>query len=61
MAKEVDNPCTSECKLSDGICRGCGRSKDEIRTWKRLKRPERAMVVQRARERLKAMKGKKKK
>lgn len=61
MAKEVDNPCTSECKLSDGICRGCGRSKDEIKTWKRLKRPERAMVVQRARERLKAMKGKKKK
>lgn len=61
MGKDVENPCTSECKLSEGVCRGCGRSKEEIKTWKRLKRPERAAVVQRASERLKALKGKKKK
>ncbi|MBA1291337.1 DUF1289 domain-containing protein [Pseudomonas japonica] len=61
MGKDVENPCISECKLSDDVCRGCGRSKEEIKAWKRLKRPERAAVVQRARERLKALKGKKKK
>ncbi|MBF7140799.1 MULTISPECIES: DUF1289 domain-containing protein [Pseudomonas] len=61
MAKDVENPCTSNCKLSDGVCRGCGRSKEEIKSWKSLKRPDKAAVVKRAHERMKAMKGKKKK
>ncbi|MCR5867876.1 DUF1289 domain-containing protein [Aquincola sp. J276] len=31
------NPCVSLCKLDDdGQCRGCGRSRAEIKGWKRL-------------------------
>ncbi|WP_426198547.1 DUF1289 domain-containing protein [Pseudomonas sp. DC3200b2] len=59
MAKEIENPCISECKIIDSVCRACGRSKEEIKSWKKLKRPERAAVVQRARERLKGMEKKK--
>ena len=30
------DPCISICKFSDDICVGCGRSKREIRAWKKL-------------------------
>lgn len=32
-----DNPCVSLCKLDDdGVCLGCGRTKQEIKSWKAL-------------------------
>ena len=59
MAKDIDNPCISACKLSGELCVSCGRSKDEIKQWKRMKRPEKMAAVQRAAQRLKSLKKKK--
>jgi uncharacterized protein len=56
VGKEVKNPCISLCKLSGDLCVGCGRTKDEIRKWKRMKRPEKKAVVEIAALRLKDMK-----
>ena len=56
MAKDIDNPCVSTCRLSGNLCVSCGRSKDDIRQWKRMKRPEKMAAVQRATLRLKALK-----
>jgi len=39
VGKDVENPCISVCKLTDELCTSCGRTKDEIRKWKRMKRP----------------------
>ncbi|WP_162094945.1 DUF1289 domain-containing protein [Pseudomonas chlororaphis] len=55
MAKEIDNPCIAVCQLSGDLCLSCGRSKDDIRQWKRMKRPEKMAAVQRASQRLKAL------
>ncbi|MFV0926670.1 DUF1289 domain-containing protein [Pseudomonas palmensis] len=60
MAKDIDNPCISACKLSGELCVSCGRSKDEIKQWKRVKRPEKMATVERAAKRLKALKKKNK-
>ncbi|NCE93285.1 DUF1289 domain-containing protein [Pseudomonas sp. L13] len=56
MAKEIENPCISTCQLSGDLCVSCGRSKEEIRKWKRMKRPEKMAAVQRANVRLKGLK-----
>jgi predicted Fe-S protein YdhL (DUF1289 family) len=61
MAKDSKDPCISVCKFTAEICVGCGRTKDEIRKWKKMKRSERADVVQEAGTRLKALKKAKKK
>ena len=55
MAKDIDNPCISVCKLSGDLCVSCGRSKAEIKQWKRMKRPEKMAAVQRASQRLKSL------
>lgn len=60
MGDKVDNPCVDLCKLKDDICVGCGRSRDEINRWKKLKNKERKAVRQQAAERL-AILGKAKK
>ncbi|MGY4494038.1 DUF1289 domain-containing protein [Pseudomonas sp. TE3610] len=56
MAKEIENPCVATCQLSGDLCVSCGRSKDDIRKWKRMKRPEKMAAVQRATQRLKTLK-----
>ncbi|MFL1416159.1 DUF1289 domain-containing protein [Pseudomonas fildesensis] len=56
MAKEIENPCVSTCQLSGELCVSCGRTKDDIRKWKRMKRPEKMAAAQRATARLKALK-----
>jgi predicted Fe-S protein YdhL (DUF1289 family) len=56
MAKEIENPCISVCQLSGDLCVSCGRSKEDIRKWKRMKRPEKMDAVQRANVRLKGLK-----
>lgn len=56
MAKPIDNPCVSTCQLSGDMCLSCGRSKDEIKRWKRMKRPEKMATVKKAAQRLKAKK-----
>ena len=55
MAKEIENPCISVCQISGDLCISCGRSKADIRQWKRMKRPEKMAAVARATQRLKAL------
>lgn len=62
MGDKAKNPCVSICKWKDDICIGCGRSRDEMKTWKRMKDNERKAVNKLAAERLKGLsKAKKKK
>lgn len=56
MAKEIENPCIAVCQLRGDLCVSCGRTKEDIRKWKRMKRPEKMGAVQRASARLKALK-----
>ncbi|WBM44707.1 DUF1289 domain-containing protein [Pseudomonas putida] len=56
MASTIENPCISLCQLKGDLCVSCGRSKDEIRKWKRMKRPEKMAAVQKASARLKVLK-----
>lgn len=58
VAREIDNPCIALCQLSGDLCVSCGRTKDDIRKWKRMKRPEKMAAVQRADARLKALRKK---
>lgn len=39
------NPCISLCKFDDDICIGCGRSKKEIKSWKKMDKGERRVVL----------------
>ncbi|MBD8706454.1 DUF1289 domain-containing protein [Pseudomonas sp. CFBP 13711] len=56
MAKEIENPCIAVCQLRGDLCVSCGRTKEDIRKWKRMKRPEKMAAVLRASARLKALK-----
>ncbi|MGE8391719.1 DUF1289 domain-containing protein [Pseudomonas sp. BIGb0427] len=56
MAKDIETPCIAVCQLSGDLCLSCGRSKDDIRKWKRMKRPEKMAAVQRAKQRMKSLK-----
>ncbi len=55
MGDKAKNPCISVCKLQGDICLGCGRSRDEMKSWKGMKNKERKQVNERAAERLKAL------
>jgi len=59
VAKDIENPCVATCKLSGDLCVSCGRSREDIRTWRRMKRPEKMAAVQRASARLKNLQKKK--
>ena len=39
------DPCISVCKFSDDICVGCGRSKREIKAWKKLDKDAKRTVL----------------
>ena len=39
------NPCISLCKFDDDICIGCGRSKREIKSWKKMDKDEKRSVL----------------
>ncbi|MBF8753916.1 DUF1289 domain-containing protein [Pseudomonas guariconensis] len=55
MAKDIGNPCVSLCQLNGELCVSCGRTREEIRKWRGMKRPEKMATVQRAATRLKAI------
>ncbi|KAA0012013.1 DUF1289 domain-containing protein [Billgrantia pellis] len=55
MTKEIESPCVSVCQLKGDLCIGCGRTMEEIRHWKAMKRPEKRKTVKRAEERLKKL------
>ena len=39
------DPCIGVCKFSDDICLGCGRTKREIKAWKKLDKDEKRAVL----------------
>lgn len=55
MGDKAKNPCISICKLKGDVCIGCGRSRDEMKDWKRMKNKERKAVNELATLRLKAL------
>jgi predicted Fe-S protein YdhL (DUF1289 family) len=61
MAKDIENPCVSLCQLNSEMCVSCGRSREEIRKWRGMKRPEKMAAAQNANARLKAFNKKKNK
>lgn len=48
----VKDPCIKLCKFERDICLGCGRSKAEIKGWKKLDKPARRAVLAEADMRL---------
>lgn len=50
----IETPCIKICTLDpkSGLCRGCGRSVDEIAGWTRLSSAERARIMATLRQRL---------
>jgi predicted Fe-S protein YdhL (DUF1289 family) len=47
------DPCISVCKFTDdNICIGCGRSKREIKSWKKLDKADKRTVLAEAALRL---------
>jgi len=38
------DPCIGVCKFTDDICLGCGRTKREIKAWKKLDKDEKRAV-----------------
>ncbi|WP_166359674.1 DUF1289 domain-containing protein [Pseudomonas akapageensis] len=48
MARDIENACISDCQFSADLCASCARSKEDIRKWRRMKRPEKIAAVQRA-------------
>ena len=39
------DPCIGVCKFTDDICLGCGRTKREIKAWKKLDKDEERAVL----------------
>ena len=39
------DPCIDICKFNDDICIGCGRTKREIRAWKKLDKEDKRIVL----------------
>lgn len=56
LGKDVKSPCVSQCKLKHQVCTGCGRTLDEIKDWKSMKRKQQLHTVELAARRMKAMK-----
>ena len=52
----MKDPCIDVCKFTDDICIGCGRSKREIKAWKKLDKEEKRAVLAEASQRLLALK-----
>lgn len=48
----MKSPCVGVCStgLGDDVCRGCGRTLEEIRDWAAMSDDERAEIMQRLKE-----------
>ena len=51
----MKDPCIGICKFAEGVCIGCGRSKAEIKAWKKLGKSERRVILAEADMRLLAL------
>ena len=54
-APSAESPCVRHCCLDeDNVCMGCGRLLAEIVQWGRASEAQRAAILERSRERLRA-------
>jgi len=56
---EIQSPCKLICELDleAGLCKGCGRSREEIAMWTRYSDAKRAFVMTELDERLEKLAG----
>ena len=54
QAPNIQSPCKLICELdlSEGLCKGCGRSREEIAMWTRYSDAKRAFIMTELEERL---------
>lgn len=54
QTETIESPCKLICELdiAEGLCTGCGRTREEIATWTRISRAERAFVMTQLKSRL---------
>lgn len=54
QTETIESPCKLICELdiAMGLCTGCGRSREEIATWTRMSRAQRAFVMTQLKSRL---------
>jgi len=55
MAPQIQSPCKLICELDleKGLCKGCGRSREEIALWTRYSDAQRAFIMTELADRLK--------
>lgn len=53
--RAVKDPCIKVCKFEQDVCVGCGRTRQEIKCWKKLAKPERRAALAEADLRLLAL------
>ncbi|MDE1168981.1 MAG: DUF1289 domain-containing protein [Pseudomonas sp.] len=51
----MKDPCISVCKFDDDVCIGCGRTKREIKGWKKLDKSDRKAILAQAQQRLRSL------
>ena len=53
----IRTPCTQVCRLDEttGLCRGCGRTRDEVAAWSALSDRERERVMAALPQRLRSV------
>lgn len=57
MAPQIQSPCKLICELDleKGLCKGCGRSREEIAKWTRYSDAQRAFIMTELKGRLEGM------
>ena len=45
--KSIISPCRRICTLEEGVCVGCGRTRFEIKEWKKMSNARRKMIMNR--------------
>ena len=57
MTSQIQSPCKLICELDleQGLCKGCGRSREEIAMWTRFSPAKRAFVMTELEGRLKEL------
>ena len=59
MAPQIQSPCKLICELDleKGLCKGCGRSREEIARWTQYSSAKRAFVMTELEGRLRELDG----
>lgn len=46
----VESPCVKICRLENGVCIGCKRTREEVAKWARFTDAEKLQVLQRLKD-----------